>query len=255
MERNAFSFHSNELNRDMPLLTYGDAGWPIIVFPTQDSPCNNFEDFGMIDTLAPFIESKQIRLFCVDSVDKESWSDTYGDKNHRAEVQEAFYRYITNEVIPFIHNQTQDEHLPLAMGCSMGATHSVIFALRRPDLFAGCIAMSGVYDARFFFGDWMNETLYFNSPTDFLPNMDPAHPFIELYNKRQIVLCIGQGAWEDDGIPTQRTLASAFERLGVGAWCDFWGFDVNHDWPWWKKQVVYFLPIVLEKLNENPSLS
>jgi len=23
---------------------------------------------------------------------------------------------------------------------------------------------------------------------------------------------------------------------------DFWGFDVEHDWRWWKQQIRYFLP-------------
>ena len=32
---------------------------------------------------------------------------------------------------------------------------------------------------------------------------------------------------------------------GIGAWCDFWGYDVEHDWPWWKKQIRYFLPYLL----------
>ena len=26
---------------------------------------------------------------------------------------------------------------------------------------------------------------------------------------------------------------------------DYWGLDVNHDWPWWKKQIRYFLPNVV----------
>jgi len=24
-------------------------------------------------------------------------------------------------------------------------------------------------------------------------------------------------------------------------WVDLWGHDVNHDWPWWRKQFPYFL--------------
>lgn len=249
MQRDFVSMQSEELNREMPVIVYGEAGYPIVVFPTQDSPCTNWEEFGMFDVLAPFIDSKQVQLFCVDSVDKETWSDAAGDKAARADRQEAFYRYVCNELIPFVHETNGSELRPLATGCSMGATHAVIFALRRPDLFEGCIAMSGVYDAHYFFGDWGNETLYLNSPTDFLPGMSVDHALIPTYNKRQLVLCMGQGAWENEGIRTQRILQAEFKRLGVNAWCDFWGFDVSHDWPWWKKQVVYFLPIVLENIK------
>ena len=29
--------------------------------------------------------------------------------------------------------------------------------------------------------------------------------------------------------------------MGIDAWIDYWGYDVNHDWPWWYKQMNYFL--------------
>ena len=36
------------------------------------------------------------------------------------------------------------------------------------------------------------------------------------------------------------------EELGIDSvWVDFWGHDVNHDWPWWHKQVAYFMPKLL----------
>ena len=31
----------------------------------------------------------------------------------------------------------------------------------------------------------------------------------------------------------------------IPAWIDYWGYDVNHDWPWWRKQMPYFLGNVL----------
>lgn len=250
MNREWVTQYSTNLDKEMHLLVYGDGGYPVVVFETQDSMCNSFEDFGMIDTLADFIEDGLIQLFCVDSVDSESWSNAFGDKGWRAWRQESYVRYICDEVIPFVHERNGSGLRPLALGCSMGATHSAIFALRRPDLFQGCIAMSGVYDAAYFFGDWMDETLYNNSPCAFLPNMPEDHPYVDVYNHRQIVLCVGQGAWEDEGVRTQRILDAAFRRLGVNAWCDYWGYDVNHDWPWWKQQVRYFLPIVLDDIDK-----
>ena len=32
---------------------------------------------------------------------------------------------------------------------------------------------------------------------------------------------------------------------GIEAWGDFWGYDVAHDWYWWKKQINYFLQFIL----------
>ena len=245
MERKETGWYSDRLGKGMGIRVYGHAGMPILVFPTQDSMCDNFENFGMIDTLADFIDSGRIRLFCVDTVDAESWSNVWGDKGWRAARQEAYYNYIVEEVIPFIRSECPGERAPVATGCSMGATHAVIVFFRRPELFSGVLGMSGVYYAKYFFDGWMDATLYHNSPVEFLANLPKDHPYIPLYNERKIILCIGQGQWEDEGRVTTARLRDIFEAKGIRAWVDFWGYDVDHDWPWWKKQIVYFLPYLL----------
>ena len=42
---NHFSQH---LWRNMNTRIYGESGWPMLVFPTQDSMCDIYENFGMI---------------------------------------------------------------------------------------------------------------------------------------------------------------------------------------------------------------
>jgi esterase/lipase superfamily enzyme len=238
-------YYSRRLQRDMQLITYGSKGYPFLVFPTQDGKAGQWEDFGMIEVLRPFIENGAVRLYCIDSVDQESWSDTNGDKSRRAQVQEAYFQSVCEDVVPRIDGKRR----PVTTGCSMGANHSVNTFLRRPDLFGGCLALSGVYDTNVFFGDWMDKTLYDNAPLAYLRGMPKNHPYVKLYQKSQIVVCVGQGAWEDEGVRTTRDLETQLARLGVPAWIDYWGSDVNHDWPWWKKQVVYFLPFMLEALQ------
>ncbi|WP_428379890.1 esterase family protein [Olsenella sp. Marseille-QA0557] len=248
MKKDQILQNSVNLKREMHVTVHGEAGYPIIVFPSQNAMASNWEDFGMIDVLADYLESNQIQLFCLDSVDAETWSNTNGNNEQRAETQEAYYRYVCDEVVPLVHQTNGSQLRPLLAGTSLGATQAVILMLRRPDLFQGCIALSGTYDSADFFGDWMNETLYLNAPTTFLPNMASDHPYVDLYNKRQIILCAGQGAWEDESVRTQGLLDAAFRDKGIDAWCDYWGDDVSHDWPWWHKQIRYFLPLVLDKV-------
>ena len=142
-------YYSRRLQRDMQLITYGSKGYPFLVFPTQDGKAGQWEDFGMIEVLRPFIENGAVRLYCIDSVDQESWSDTNGDKSRRAQVQEAYFQSVCEDVVPRIDGKRR----PVATGCSMGANHSVNTFLRRPDLFGGCLALSGVYDTNVFFGE------------------------------------------------------------------------------------------------------
>ena len=244
MYREEITQYSESLRREMHVMVYGHGGVPFLAFPTQNSMCHNYEDFGMIDQLADYLEGGRIQLFVVDTVDAESWSPKGGDKAWRAWRQEEYFNYIVGEAVPLIHSR--NPATPAVTGFSMGADHAVICFLRRPDLFRGVIALSGVYDADYFFDGWMDSTLYQSSPERFLPQMPKDHPYIELYNQRKMILCCGQGAWEEDGVRTLKFLESVFREKGIRAWCDFWGYDVNHDWPWWYKQMRYFLPFMLE---------
>ena len=36
--------------------------------------------------------------------------------------------------------------------------------------------------------------------------------------------------------------ADILYEKNIHAWIDFWGYDVNHDWPWWEVMLKYFLP-------------
>ena len=243
MYREEITHYAHALERDMHIMIHGHGGMPLLCFPTQDSMCRNYEDFGVVEHLSDYISGGRVQLFVVDTVDRETWSARDGDKVWRAARQEQYFHYIVDEVVPLIHER--NDNIPAVTGLSMGANHAAITFLRRPDLFRGVIALSGVYDSDLFFDGWMNETLYESSPERFLPNMPADHPYLPLYNRRRIIFCVGQGAWEEDGVRTLRNLERIFREKNIHAWCDFWGYDVNHDWPWWFKQLRYFLPFML----------
>ena len=245
MDGRDVSWYSPALQCDMSVRIYGSGETPLIIFPVQDGMRDNFANFGMIDHLENDIISGRIQLFCVDTVDRESWSNVWGDKNWRSERQEAYYDYIIEEVMPLIMRTNGTGRKPVAVGCSLGALHAAICFFRRPEMFDGLMALSGFYDAKFFFGGWSNGTLYDNSPVDFLGNISPQHRYINIYNEKRIVLCVGQGRWEEEGRRTLSIMQDIFAAKGIDAWVDFWGYDVEHDWYWWKKQIVYFLPYVL----------
>jgi esterase/lipase superfamily enzyme len=200
----------------------------------------------MPETIAERIEKGEVQLFCVDSIDKETWSGAEDQKPLRSYLQELWYRHIVEEFLPVLQEINGTRLAPITTGCSMGATHALNFFLRRPDLFDGVIALSGAYDARYFFGDdFMDDTLYMNSIVDYMANLPLDHDYIPMFNARNIVLCTGQGAWEEEMVRTTRIMKDIFAAKGIRATVDFWGYDVNHDWPWWQKQLPYFLDKVL----------
>ena len=133
----------------------------------------------------------------------------------------------------------------MATGCSMGGYHSFNIFLQHPDVFGKVIALSGVYDARFFVGEYGNdELIYRNSPSDNIWNQNDGW-FVDHYRNADIIVCTGLGPWEQDGLPSFYSLKKAFEEKNIPAWFDVWGDDVAHDWPWWRIQMPYFL----DKLN------
>ena len=64
---------SPALGRDMELLVFGDRGTPVLVFPTSMGRFYQWEDFGLVSHMAPRIDAGWLQLWCVDSIDGESF--------------------------------------------------------------------------------------------------------------------------------------------------------------------------------------
>lgn len=235
---------SPELQREIEWKTYGTEGHPIVVFPCQDGRFYDYENFKMFDVLWPFIEEGRCRFICVDGIDWESWTAA-GDCRPRIEQHERWFWSIINQVLP--RERKYEGEMFATTGCSMGAFHAANFFFRRPDLFDGVIAQSGCYSARPFMGDYCDELVYINSPIYSIRGLAPDHYYIDTYRHRQIFVCIGQGRWEDELLVETRELDTVLAEKGIPAHFEYWGYDVDHDWPWWKKQ----LPILLHKMLCN----
>ena len=199
METRKYSAYSPNLGRTKEVRVYGTGGLSLIAFPTQDGMADQWEGFGMIDTLREWLETEQIRLFTVDTVDVRTWSNKHARKDFRARMQESYFRWFVEEAVPMVREINPDSRLPLLTGCSMGGAHCAVALLRR----------------------------------------------------KSIVLCCGQGKGEDIELDATRILEKDLIDNDIPAWVDYWGTDVDHDWVWWKPQLRYFLPYVLDEINHR----
>ena len=234
--------YSDRLGREMECAVFGDAGRLCLAFPPQNGRFYDFKNFGMVETVRPWIEQGRLRLVCVDGIDGETWSRADGDPRQRIELHERWFAYVVEELLP---DFLRPGERAMVCGCSMGGVHAGNFFFRRPDRFDTVISLSGLFNARYFFHDYMDDLVYANSPVHFLPNMPADHPWMELYARSQIILCAGQGAWEEDLLAGTRELDAILTAKGIGHWADYWGADVSHDWCWWQKQLPYFMEKVL----------
>lgn len=199
METRKYSAYSPNLGRTKEVRVYGTGGLSLIAFPTQDGMADQWEGFGMIDTLREWLETEQIRLFTVDTVDVRTWSNKHARKDFRTRMQESYFRWFVEEAVPMVREINPDPRLPLLTGCSMGGAHCAAALLRR----------------------------------------------------KSIVLCCGQGKGEDIELDATRILEKDLIDNDIPAWVDYWGTDVDHDWVWWKPQLRYFLPYVLDEINHR----
>lgn len=241
MQRRETQWHANELGIDMPLVTYGHAGVPLLMFPTAGADYLEYERFQLIDALAPLIDGGRVRVYSINSVNRYGVLEPHTPPQTKTKLLAAFDRYVVNEVLPLIRNDCGDHHIrPLVSGASLGAYLARNTVLKHPDLFRGAIAISGSYDMRDYLGDgYYDEDLYFNNPVDYVPNINDERFLPRLQHDVTIVLVTGQGRWESPDRSVQ--MANILRSKGIPCTLELWGHDVDHDWPWWRKMLPYYL--------------
>ena len=142
--------------RDMSLLVFGWGGRKILVFPTSQGRFYEYEDNKMIAAVADKLDNGEIQIYCVDSVDDESWYNKWAHPYWRLQRHLQYERYIVNDVFPLMCNKNWTPYTAVT-GCSFGAYHAVNFAFRHPDMVNACISMGGAFDIRNFMDGWSSE--------------------------------------------------------------------------------------------------
>lgn len=231
---------SESLERTMEHRVFGGRGKICLAFPSQGGRYWDFENFGMAETIMPWVEAGMLQLVLVDSIDNETWVAT-GEEHYRICQHERWFNYVIDELLPELLRDNPEGGPAMTCGTSTGAFHAANFFFRRPDLFDATICLSGTYTADYYIPHYQDPLTYDNSPLDFLPNMSQDHEWMGLYRRSRLVFCVGRGAWEDKEVASTHRLDATLAQVGVPAWFDYWGYDVCHDWPWWQKQLPYFM--------------
>jgi esterase/lipase superfamily enzyme len=168
MQKQTTQWFSPALNKEMPIATYGNYGFVLLLIPTAAADFLEYERFKMLDTLAPFINSGKMKVYSIDSINNESWLNNNMLAEHKAIRQNQFNNYVFNEVIPFIRNTSSADTFIYTCGASFGALHAMNLFLKRPDMINGTISMSGVYDLTEYTKGFWDDQVYFNSPQHYI---------------------------------------------------------------------------------------
>jgi esterase/lipase superfamily enzyme len=162
----------------MELLVFGYAGRAVLFFPPRMGRFYDYENWGVVAALSDRINRGELQLFCVDSVDEESFYNGWSHPDARINRHLQYEQYILCEVLPLMNIKKPDNDFEVA-GCSMGAYHAANIALKHPHLFNKLVCMSGRYDLtrpvqcfKDLFDGYHSENIYFNMPRQFVANMD-----------------------------------------------------------------------------------
>ena len=218
----------------MDLLVFGHAGARVIVFPSSMGKFFEWEDQGMIQALREHLERGWIQLYCVDSVDSDSWYAKWKHPADRARHHARYDAYLRDEVFPL----TQQNGNPFLMttGASFGAYQAMTFALRYPHLVSRVIGLSGIYDIREITDGYTDENVYPFNPAEFIVGEHDPERLAALH-RMDIIVAIGR----DDSMRGNSEYFSG--RLwSKGIWhalriWDGWA----HDWPYWRQMIATYI--------------
>jgi esterase/lipase superfamily enzyme len=239
MDRRVVSLHPTGVG----VIAYGHYGRPLLAFPSEQGHSHDYERMGMVDAIAGLIDAGRVKLYCVDSVDGQTWHDETLPLEERARRHGAYEEWITGTVAPWIADDCGGTPEIAVTGPSFGAFHAANFALKRADLFPLAICHSGIYDVSAVGWGERGDAVYFNNPADYVSHLHGDH--LEwLRSRLSIVLVCGQGQWEDTtgALDSTKRFAALLGEKGLRHELDLWGHDVPHDWPSWRAQLAHHLP-------------
>ena len=235
MNREYHRAFSPSLGRDMELLVFGHAGARVLVFPTSLGRFFDWEDRGMVGALSEHLERGWIQMFCVDSVDGESWYAEGIPPADRARRHTQYDQFVLDEVLPWTLQRNSNPFL-IVTGASFGAYHAINFSFRHPERVGRVIGMSGYYDIKRWTGGFSNDDVYFNNPCDFMMH-EHAPGRLAALRRQDIILATGR---DDSGRPNNEVLSHILWSKGIGHALRLWD-GWAHDWPWWQQMMRLYI--------------
>lgn len=235
MRRHYHRWFSPSLGRDMELLVFGHAGARVLVFPTSLGKYYEWEDRGMVDVLSHHINQGWLQIFCVDSIDAESWYARDRHPGERAWRHMQYERYVLDEVVPLMQSVNQNPYT-IATGASFGAYHALNLALRHPHAVNRVIGLSGMYDVTIMTGGFEDHNVYVNNPAHYMMSLDD-HGHLEAIRRQDIILATGR---DDPHRQNNEHMSGVLWNKGVWHALRLWD-GWSHDWPYWRDMIRLYI--------------
>lgn len=231
MIENYYEWYSQNIGGEFRMLVFGDRGIPVILFPSSMGTYYENKDRGMIDEVSWFVQEGLVKIYCPDSLDRESWYNDGVSPAIRVYNHTCYDNLILKEVVERGIRETGCPRVVTA-GCSFGGYHAANFAFRHPELVSYMFSMSGVFNIKSRVPGYYDDNVYFNNPVDYLP--DDQNPYLW---KMGIVL----GAADQDVCRQQNEdMSGILRRKSIQHQLDIRP-NAIHDWPVWRRMFPEYL--------------
>lgn len=232
MKTNTEKWRSPSLGKDMELKIYGDSGTPIIGLPTRGASCSQWNEFGMVDEISYQLENGFNRLFCLSSVDDESFLNENATPKQRIVRQQQYESYLVEEVVPFIREKKNTGYLIIA-GVDLGGYQAINIALKHPSSFGKAIGISGVYDIKWFLDGFYDDNVYYSNPIDFVPNINKQPLLSRIRDVDFRLVSFDHDERKDYTQQMSNVLRMKFIEHDL----DIWGLDTDKEWDLWPQML------------------
>ncbi|MBI2794596.1 MAG: esterase [Ignavibacteria bacterium] len=239
MRREISTWWSPNLSKNMEIVSYGHYGMALLLFPSAAADYLEYERFYLIDSIQHFIDAGKFKVYSINSINSESWLNDQMHPRDKSIRHQQFNQYVIEEVVPFIFRDCDGQVPIFTSGVSLGALHAANNFYRRPDIFDGTIGLSGIYDLKAYTKGYYDEDCYFNSPVDYLPNLEEMYWLNLLRSKHHIYILSGRGAYEDPEASVN--ISNILRAKSIQHELDLWGHEWGHDWPTWRAMLPHVL--------------
>ena len=227
-------WYSTSLNREMEVLAFGTRGYPVLLFPTSMGRFHENKDFGLLDSVAWFVDEGLVKIYCPDSIDSLSWYNRNIHPSQRVMNHIWYDQYLLTELVPLMQRETGVPRIATA-GCSFGGYHATNFAFRHPEVVKYVFNMGSAFDIKDQVDGYYDDNVYFNNPPDFIPHAQSPH-FSDMF------VVLGTGT-HDMCWDANEKMAAIFRQKGIAHWLDV-RQEAQHDWPAWRQMFPHYLSLI-----------
>src|SRR5438876_11199219 len=143
MNERYIKWYTPWLNREFEMLVFGNGGGlPLILFPTSGARYYENKDFGLVGSVAGYIDSGKITVYCPYAIDHESLYNKSIHPADRIRTHNAYENVIVHDVFDLARRECNC-HSVAVCGASLVAYQVGKIVFRHPDLVRYIIFLGG----------------------------------------------------------------------------------------------------------------